>query len=71
MDFDNMTKEELLNILKMDYTKLIKAMPFLPEMEVGKYYKIRQTGNDEIEVDSNKRFYYLTFAETDEYFKHE
>ena len=66
MDFDNMTKEELLNILKMDYTKLIKAMPFLPEMEVGKYYNYEQTGDDEIWVDG----IYLTSNEFKKYFEY-
>jgi len=68
MDFDNMTKDELLDVLKESYMKLIRPIPHSQTFKVGNYYKGEQTGNDEIEVHGHV-ILYLTFEETDKYFR--
>ena len=68
MDFDNMTKEELLNFLKENYMKLIHPIPHSPSFKVGNYYRGEQTGEDEIEVYGDL-ILYLTFKEADVYFR--
>lgn len=69
MDFDNMTREELLEVLKESYIKLVNPIPHSPTFIVGHYYRIEQTGNDDIEVYGEDVVLYLTFEETDRYFK--
>ena len=68
MDFDNMTREELLEVLKQNYIKLINLIPHSPTFKVGNYYRIEQTGDDEIEVYGDV-ILYLTFEEADKYFR--
>jgi len=69
MDFDNMTKEELLEVLKESYMKLVHSIPHNSSFKVGNYYRGEQTGDDEIEVYSGDTVLYLTFEETDKYFR--
>lgn len=68
MDFDNMTKDELLEVLKESYMKLIRPIPHNPTFKVGNYYRGEQTDDDEIEV-YGEVILYLTFDETDKYFR--
>ena len=68
MDFDNMTKDELLEILKQSYMKLIHPIPYSLTFKVGNYYRGEQVGEDEIEVYGDV-ILYLTFEETDNYFR--
>ena len=68
MDFDNMTREELLEVLKESYMKLVRPIPHSPTFKVGNYYRGEQTGDDEIEVYGDVVLY-LTFEETDKYFR--
>jgi len=69
MDFDNMTKEELLEVLKEHYMKLIRPIPRKPTFKVGNYYMGEQTDDDEIEIYGEETTLYLTFDETDKYFR--
>jgi len=68
MDFDNMTREELLDVLKESYMKLIRPIPNDQTFKVGNYYRGEQTGDDEIEI-HGYAIRYLTFDETDKYFR--
>jgi len=68
MDFDNMTREELLEVLKENYMKLIRPIPQSPSFKIGNYYKGEQTGDNEIEIYGDV-ILYLTFKETDKYFR--
>jgi len=69
MDFDNMTREELLEGLKESYMKLIRPIPHSSSFKVGNYYRGEQIGDDEIEVYGDDILLYLTFEETDKYFR--
>jgi len=68
MDFDNMTREQLLEVLKENYMKLINPISHSLTFKVGNYYRCEQTGDDEIEVYGDV-ILYLTFDETDKYFR--
>lgn len=70
MDFDNMTKDELLEILKESYIKMINPMPRNPDFKVGNYYRVEQTGSNEIEIYGEDNTLYLTYKETNKYFKY-
>lgn len=50
MIFEEMSKEELISILKRFYAKLVKPIPDKPRFVVGNYYLVEQVGEDEIEV---------------------
>ena len=63
-----MTREELLEVLKESYMKLVRPIPHSPTFKVGNYYRGEQTGDDEIEVYGDVVLY-LTFEETDKYFR--
>jgi len=69
MDFDNMTKDELLDVLKESYMKLIRPIPHSPTFKVGNYYMGEQTDDDEIEIYGDEITLYLTFNEADKYFR--
>jgi len=68
MDFENMTKDELLEVLKESYMKLVHLIPYSPTFKVGNYYRCAQTGDDEIKIYGDV-ILYLTFEETDKYFR--
>lgn len=40
MDFESMSKEELINALKSFYSKLVKPIPDKPNFIAGRYYRI-------------------------------
>jgi uncharacterized protein YneR len=81
MDFDNMTRNELLSLLKYHgYAKLIKEVPGHPTFVPGYFYEIIQESSSDIGIvssqDSHKRFYYdhndvwyFTPNEINEYFQ--
>ena len=77
MDLENMSKEELISILKNFYAKLAKPIPDKPNFIVGRYYRVEQTGEDDIEVsidnmpkgaDVYQYVIWMSFDEAKEYF---
>lgn len=82
MDFDNMSKEQLIEVLKGFYYKLKKPIPDKPKFIVGNYYYIEQTGAYQLrtvaEIDKNfdrniddisPYIAYLNFSQADEHFE--
>ncbi len=68
MDFDNMSKEELIYILRGHYAKLKKSFGRDDAFTVGHYYWFQQTDNDNVEVYANGVMNF-TLAEMNEYFE--
>lgn len=73
MDFDNMSREELIKVLKRQYIKVGEEIPG-KRFKVGMYYLLEQTGDDDLELINNHDDFdvdsdiaFLTFADADKY----
>ena len=67
-DIDNMSKEDLMKLLKGFYQKCIKNVGY-EGLTIGKYYHIDQTDNDEITVYTDNGIEYMDFSTAYRYFE--